>query len=243
MSWARISDDFFDHPKIDRLLETEGRRGMEAVGLYLLALSYCGKHLTDGALSARAILRLDPEAGLELAAALERAGLFDAAADGGYRVHDYLDANDSRAAVVERRRKETERKAAMRAAKADDDRTSRRVSRRDRQRDSQRGAAPPSALPHQSSPVLNDPPNPPEGGLRLPRKPRGNRASDQAAYEAALADFAVRLLPDHEPAEALRLVKSGLGTLRTSDATAEQVRAEALRWAPDSNGHVSGVAA
>jgi hypothetical protein len=115
MAWVKLDDTFADHPKVDALLEQDELRGLAAIGLYALALSRCGQQLTDGHISTRALRRLAPEHATELAEALGTHGLLDGA-DGGYQVHDYLDHQPSRAEVLERRRRDAERKAEARAA-------------------------------------------------------------------------------------------------------------------------------
>jgi hypothetical protein len=51
MGWARLDDGFYDHPKV---LATSNA----AIGLYCKALSYCGKHLTDGVIPAAVVTRI-----------------------------------------------------------------------------------------------------------------------------------------------------------------------------------------
>ena len=50
MSWVKLEDGFYDHPKV---LATSNA----AIGLYCKALTYCGKHLTDGVISAAIVTR------------------------------------------------------------------------------------------------------------------------------------------------------------------------------------------
>ena len=44
MTWAKLSDAFYDDPDTDRL-------SLEAVATFVLALSWCAKHETDGRIS------------------------------------------------------------------------------------------------------------------------------------------------------------------------------------------------
>ena len=44
MPWARIDDNLYDHPKLLEL----GRYRLPCMGLYLVALSWSNRHLTDG---------------------------------------------------------------------------------------------------------------------------------------------------------------------------------------------------
>lgn len=93
MTWAKLDDSFYDDPKVVAA-------GNEAAGVYCRALSYCGKHLTDG---------LVPEAIAGLIAGKRRpitklleVGLWDRAED-GYSVCDYLRFNPSKAEVLHKR--------------------------------------------------------------------------------------------------------------------------------------------
>ena len=96
MPWGRIDDSFYDHPKLDDL----GRHRLPCVGLYVLALSYSNRHLTDGFIPSGMVRKLGGTR--VLAEHLVRVGLWDLVID-GYRIHDFLDYNDSSAAVRRRR--------------------------------------------------------------------------------------------------------------------------------------------
>lgn len=51
MTWAKLSDAFYDDPDTDRL-------SMHAVATYCLILSWCGKHETDGRISEERVVLL-----------------------------------------------------------------------------------------------------------------------------------------------------------------------------------------
>lgn len=102
MSWARVDDGLHGHPKVLRVW----RESPAALGLHLLALSYVGAYLTDGAVH-RAFV--EEKGGVALAAQLVACGLWDADGD-GWTIHDYLDFNRSRA-DVERERKASQQRA------------------------------------------------------------------------------------------------------------------------------------
>src|SRR6266702_3713986 len=84
MSWLRIDDHFADHPKLLRA-------GPIAGWLHLAGLCYSARHLTDGFLP------------IEAVGTLVRVGLWEEWRDEdtflGYRIHDYLKYNPSRAEV------------------------------------------------------------------------------------------------------------------------------------------------
>lgn len=111
MPWGRVDDTLYDHPKLDRL----GRDRLPALGLHLVAISWCNRWLTDGHVPDERVRRLEGTA--RLADALVTAGLWERV-EGGYQVHDFLDFNDSRADVEARREADRDKKRAQRAAGA-----------------------------------------------------------------------------------------------------------------------------
>ncbi len=86
MSWIKMDDQFADHPKVLRV-------GGDAAWLYVAALCYCARYLTDGDIPSAVVARLTDRANPDgLAARLVGVGLWEQTPD-GYRVHDYLDYN------------------------------------------------------------------------------------------------------------------------------------------------------
>lgn len=93
MSWVRLDDQFPDHPKIVAA-------GPVAAWLYVCGLAYCARHLTDGFIQTGQLPRLLPVSTVgKLAARLVGVGLWEPA-PGGWRVHDYLCYNPTRAATL-----------------------------------------------------------------------------------------------------------------------------------------------
>ena len=114
MSWARIDDGWWSHPKVLRA-------GNEAAGAWARMLSYCAQHLTDG--------RLDRETALSIAgrervlAVLIKVAMLDEIDAETVAIHGYLERNPSRADVEreraanrERQRRFAENSHAKRAA-------------------------------------------------------------------------------------------------------------------------------
>ncbi|MGD0121687.1 MAG: hypothetical protein ABSC46_03895 [Candidatus Limnocylindrales bacterium] len=101
MAWLKVDDRFYAHPKLAMIPEPV----LPAIGLWTLGLSWSGCYLTDGFVPAGQVVRLGGT--LELAAALVEAGLWDRV-EGGYRIHDFLDYNPSRAGVEELRAAKSE---------------------------------------------------------------------------------------------------------------------------------------
>lgn len=107
MSWIKLDDQLHAHPKLKRAWKAH--RG--ALGLHLMALSYCGAYLTDGMVDAGFVEEKLPAARERSAivGALVDAGMW-AEADGGWLIYDFLEYNPSKAQVLDRRRKDSERK-------------------------------------------------------------------------------------------------------------------------------------
>jgi hypothetical protein len=92
MTWAKLDDGFVDNPKVEPV-------SWAARGVWVTALSWCARKLTDGRVTRKAasILEFPDEAVAELVAA----GLWDELEDGGgWVVHDYLVYNPSKDEVV-----------------------------------------------------------------------------------------------------------------------------------------------
>jgi hypothetical protein len=108
VSWAKLCDTLHGHPKA-------AAAGLEAMGIWALALSHCGAYLTDGHITRATALRIagTPEVLERLAATLVRVGLWESSGD-GWQFHDYLAYNPSRAEVHAER--EAKRAAGHRGA-------------------------------------------------------------------------------------------------------------------------------
>lgn len=107
MSWARLDDRFPDHPKVIAA-------GREAAWLAVKAICWSSSHLTDGYLPKPVALQLaaadtcgNPKAAATLIRALLRHKLWKTAG-GGYRIHDFLEYNPSRAQILAERKRKKE---------------------------------------------------------------------------------------------------------------------------------------
>lgn len=106
MPWVKLSDDWYDNPK-------HIAAGPLGNAMWVTALSWCLRNLTDGYIPNGQVNRLvDPDALAALgtdaravAATLVACGLFEQA-DGGYRIHDFLDYQPSREQVLDGRERE-----------------------------------------------------------------------------------------------------------------------------------------
>ena len=80
MTWVRLDDGFYQHPKIVRV-------GVVGMALQVAALCYANHNLTDGFIPSEAVAMLVPGAN-GVVAKMVRVGLWDEAED-GYLIHDY----------------------------------------------------------------------------------------------------------------------------------------------------------
>lgn len=104
MAWVRIHDGAMGHPKVIGMFDWR-----DPFHVWIWGLSYCQTHLTDGFITAVAV----PKMGQKAAANLVARRLWEAAED-GWQVHDYLDWNDTRDAVMKKRNEAKDRMAAAR---------------------------------------------------------------------------------------------------------------------------------
>jgi hypothetical protein len=105
MTWTRLADDFYDHPKIVALSD-------RAFRAYVIGLCYSSRHLTDGVVPGNLV---PPRASAELV----EGGLWEKVPK-GFEIHDYLVFNPSKASVLEDRASKHAKKVAagMAGAKA-----------------------------------------------------------------------------------------------------------------------------
>ena len=145
MTWFKVDDGFWSHPKVVELGDSPHYH--EAIALWALAGAWSAQHLTDGLVPVAQVRRLLCSA--EAAEALVTHGLWEVE-QGGYRFHDWTALQPSKLTVLARREKEREKKAKARAAR-DTQRASLKLSPGDTEGDSP-GV---SALPVPSRPDLS----------------------------------------------------------------------------------------
>lgn len=109
MPWFNVDDGFAFHHKAVKA-------GNAAIGLWTRAGSWCAQQLTDGFVPDEVVVVLGSRA---QASRLVSAGLW-IAVDGGYQFHEFTEngRNPTKKDVMERRRKESERKARFRSQKS-----------------------------------------------------------------------------------------------------------------------------
>jgi len=116
MAWFKLDDSMWSHPKFLRLSD-------RAFRLWVRAGAYCAQHLTDGVVTDETLIILG--ANRKHCDELWTAGLWERVPEGGYRYHDWDHYQPSRSQVLDRRRKEAERKAKARAQANQDPQTGR----------------------------------------------------------------------------------------------------------------------
>jgi len=113
MSWAKFDDRYDDNRKVRRAWKAH----QGTVGLHAMAVTYCARHETDGLVDVDWLEDRVPVARVrrQILSALVTNGLFEVIDAEHYLVHDYLQYNDSHEVLRGRRRREADRKAALRA--------------------------------------------------------------------------------------------------------------------------------
>lgn len=101
MTWFYTCDSFHSHPKVLGL-------SFAAIGVWNKCGSWCADHLTDGLVPTKLLNAWHVPA--EAIAELLECGLWEPATT-GYQFHDWLEYQPSRAGVLDKRRKDAERKA------------------------------------------------------------------------------------------------------------------------------------
>lgn len=92
--FMKLAQGFPEHPKVLGLSDGAFR-------LYVEALCYCGRYLTDGALAGPVVARMGKARHVD---ELVQAGLWERCDEGGWRVHDYLEVQQSREQVESKSR-------------------------------------------------------------------------------------------------------------------------------------------
>lgn len=155
MTWVKLDDGFYDHPKVEDLT-------LAAVGLWTLCASYCGKHLSNGYVSYARVSRLGGTD--DLIDELVESGLWEHA-DRGVQFHDWDKYQPTRQSVEDKRAQDRERQRKYRRDKGSGQYTSQResqqVSQRDTHRDTRRDSRTESQVEsHHPDPTRPDPTRP-----------------------------------------------------------------------------------
>lgn len=106
MTWFKVDDGFWSHPKVLNLSDS-------AVALWTRAGAYCCQHLTDGVVSSKILRVLGDE---KAATELVESGLWREL-KAGYKFHDWGDYQETSDTVKERRKQARERMQKLRAGR------------------------------------------------------------------------------------------------------------------------------
>ena len=165
MVWFRVDDKLHAHRK-------SRKAGVEAMGLWLLAGSWCSDQLADGFVPDYMAAAIDPRGYRKHAAQLVKAGLWVPAehdGDEGWRFHQWEEHQPTAAEVEDRRTRERDKK------------------RRQRRTPAGRYGGVPDPSPEESPGDETDQPAPDQGG-RLPEIPRADVMEVCDAMAASVAE-------------------------------------------------------
>ena len=241
MTWFKVDDGFYDHPKVIDL-------PLAAVGLWALAGAYCARHLTDGVITDRQIRAIGGTR--KQAAALVAAGLWSAddapPSARRYAFNDWADFQPARADVEAKREEARERMAAARARKRKTSGNGEMFARTDSERSQEVRSEGLSERSHYPDPTRPDPTRPEVNTASS--QPHGEQdastesASSDPHHPAELAPTIRRLLTaGHSPAAIDTAVAAWIARPRPkgpgllphlvadAEATAEAGRAEAQK--------------
>ncbi len=113
MPWAKLDDNFADHPKVVEA-------GPLAGWLYVTGLCYAARHLTDGFIPQGQVRKLaDVDNASGLAGKLVEVGLWERV-EVGYQIHDYCEYNPSAEKVKQERAASAKRQAEWRERQRDE---------------------------------------------------------------------------------------------------------------------------
>lgn len=214
MSWAKLDDQFHAHRKAKKAWRGHPR----ALGLHLLAISYCAGHLTDGFVDDEFVEEKlpAPRERAAVTSALEDAGLWAREGE-GWRINDWLDFNPSRDEVLDRRRRDAERKK-----RKESERTPRGVQTES------------AATPNDPSRARAFPdPTRPDPTPFPPSPPRGNRTRDREKWKEDAVSYAEAAGVTGRPESVLRAVEQAARYHRFVNL--EQFRAFARQNFPSLN--------
>ena len=118
MTWTKLDDNIYQHPKMVRA-------GEDAANLYVRALVYCNRYLTDGRIEDGVLCAITSRRdAAKLAERLVAVGAWEAHPDGGWTVHNFHEHNptseevEARRAAISAKRSEAGRRGGKRSGEA-----------------------------------------------------------------------------------------------------------------------------
>lgn len=165
--WARFDDRFHENRKIKRLW----RRCPAALGLHVMAITYCAGHLTDGMVDEDFVEEKMPvkRARDKAVATLVEVGLWLPEVD-GWQIKDFAEFNETRADIEARRAAKSE--AGKKGAAKRWSKDSNMAPAIALATSSQAASLPtdaPEPDPTRTGPLTTPPPTPPKGGRQRDR--------------------------------------------------------------------------
>lgn len=184
MSWVKVDDQFFRHPKVLAA-------GRDARDLYLVGLCYCAQGLTDGFIPSQALRVLAAEAEIDTgpasAARLVETGLWEPT-EGGYTVHDYHEYQPTKERVIATR--EARAEAGSRGGKQKASNLLEQNASKTLANAKQKSTPYPSRTPTHPKDEEDTPPLPPDGGTPaaappdVPPKSVRSKAEETRGFDA-----------------------------------------------------------
>ena len=105
MTWTKLDDNIFQHPKMVRA-------GEDAANLYVRALVYCNRYLTDGRIEDGVLCAITTRRdAAKLAERLVAVGAWKVHPDGGWTVHNFHEHNPTAEEVIAKRAEVAEKRA------------------------------------------------------------------------------------------------------------------------------------
>lgn len=174
MTWAKVDDRLHSHIKA-------ARAGADAMGLWVLALSWCAAYMTDGEVPAEQPCRLVGRRGDALAAKLVEAKLWDKS-EFGYRFHGWDEYQPTRA-DIEAQRAEAKARMQRKRVVTSDVRANNERTTSEQTANKQR-----TSREHREKFVLPDPTRPIEDSLRSSSACESEPAKEQPLPAGAAFD-------------------------------------------------------
>lgn len=216
MSWAKLDDRFHENRKVKRVWH----RCPAALGLHVMAITYCAGHETDGFVDHEFVEEKVPKDRDRdrAVATLVSAGLWHEIED-GWQIHDFLEFNPSREQASEVKKAKSE--AGKKGADA-------RWRRGKGMTDAKAPAKAPAMAAANGTAMADDAPDPTRTHTTPPSPPRGGRRRDVDSFKEAFASWAA----EHFPGIEVGYVQHAVRELqnRGTEPTVEAMRPEVAKW-------------
>ena len=244
MTWTKLDDNIFQHPKMVRA-------GEDAANLYVRALVYCNRYLTDGRIEDGVLCAITSRRdAAKLAERLVAVGAWEAHPDGGWMVHNFHEHNptseevEARRAAISAKRSEAGKRGGKRSGEARSNEAKRKqndaeASKQNEPSDSEatkQNASPVPSRPVQETPAVSSR-APDRQPLRCPTSEPATSptAADPAEVLAKMRAASDGLVADPNVASAGELiaVKRAVEALISRGVTLDEIVRSAKHLAHD----------